>query len=90
MVANNRKKISIGLTAAVLVIPLALGACGGGGEEKPETASQPAQSGEMTAAPASGSMTNDQMLQSMQMQINNLQMQVNQMQQQLLQLQSKQ
>ena len=60
-----------------------LTACGGGSKEQPQTTQAPAT----TMAPAATSTT-DQMLQSMQMQINNLQQQVNQLQQQILQLQS--
>lgn len=69
--------------ASTMVI---LSACGGGSKEQPQT-TEPAQATETAAPAASG--TTEQMLQSMQTQINNLQAQVNNLQQQVLQLQPK-
>jgi TolA-binding protein len=76
---NYMKPTNVIFPALVLASTMViLSACGGGSKEQPQT-TEPAQA-------ASG--TTEQMLQSMQTQINNLQTQVNNLQQQLLQLQS--
>ena len=79
MESNSRVVAALALASTILL----LSACGGRSKEEPQTTA-PAQATESAVT----STATNQMLQSMQMQINNLQQQMNQLQQQVNQLQT--